>query len=69
MSYSFTLKVKDGVVTPEISPGMEKYIPNGTFYINGHEDERCISLHASRTREDGTIAAQINSGTCTPNQA
>ena len=69
MSYSFTIKVENGEVTPVISEGMAKHIPDGTFYISGHEDSRSTSIHISRNRADGSQAAMVNTGTVTHTSA
>lgn len=66
MSYSFELEVTDGEITAKVSEGMKQYLPDGKFFIGGHEDSNARSINISRIRPDGTVAVQTNCGTSGP---
>jgi hypothetical protein len=66
MSYSFSVEKKNGAVT--VTGGEQEYVPEGTWFLSGHEDDSSTSVSVRRCDGDGKTLIQAIAS-CYPHSA
>lgn len=68
MSYSFKIVKKGNDLEVQIHPEAIQHIPDGSFEVGGHEDERYVSIWVRRFNDDGTPGGAQASASTTVKQ-